>query len=238
MTQSPHSLNLLLNSLPAHKMAELLPHLRTVDLPQETVLFESGDEISTVYFPHSGLVSLVVDLSSGETIEAGMVGRDSLVGGSVAFDNKVSLNRAVVQVAGAASVADVGWVCEFAQRNQAFREDMARHEQFILAQAQQSAACNAAHVLEARLARWLLQCRDFLSSEDIALTQEFLSEMLGVRRTSVSIVAHTLQTAGLIKYHRGHIRLINVDGLRESACECYATVKGHAARLLAPRAHA
>jgi CRP-like cAMP-binding protein len=164
-------------------------------------------------------------------IEAAMIGRDSLLGASAAFDNKVSLNRAVIQVAAAASVLDVDRFRDFARKNDGFREGLARHEQFILAQAQQSAACNAAHILEARLARWLLQCCDFLGSHDIALTQEFLSDMLGVRRTSVSLVAHTLH---LIRYHRGHIRVTNRGGLEESACECYATIKAHANRLLSP----
>jgi CRP-like cAMP-binding protein len=214
----------------AGQIALILPHLRTVDFPQETVLFETDDEIRAVYFPHHGLVWLLVDLASGEMIEAAVIGRDSLAGGSSAFDNKVALNRAVIQVAAAASVLDVDRFREFTRQDDTFREVVARHEQFILAQVQQSAACNAVHALEARLSRWLLQCHNFLGSDDIALTQEFLSDMLGVRRTSVSIVAHTLQTAGLIRYHRGHIRIVNLPGLEESACECYATVQTHAER--------
>jgi CRP-like cAMP-binding protein len=101
-----------------------------------------------------------------------------------------------------------------------------------LAQAQQSAACNATHTLEERLSRWLLRCRDLLDSDEIPLTQEFLAEMLGVRRTSVTLVASALQRSGLIQYRRGHIRLLDLEGLRESACECYATIKAHAGRLL------
>jgi CRP-like cAMP-binding protein len=112
-----------------------------------------------------------------------------------------------------------------------------RHEQFVMAQAQQSAACNASHTVEARIARWLLRCRDLAGSDDIALTQEFLAEMMGVRRTSVSLVANTLQHAGLIKYRRGHIRLLDLEGVQESACECYETVKAHSARLLNGSAH-
>jgi CRP-like cAMP-binding protein len=102
----------------------------------------------------------------------------------------------------------------------------------MLAQAQQAAACNATHSLEARLARWLLRCHDLVGS-DILLTQEFLSEMLGVRRTSVTLVAQVLQQAGLIEYRRGHVKLLNLDGLRESTCECYATIKAHGSGLLA-----
>src|SRR5260370_1453782 len=101
-----------------------------------------------------------------------------------------------------------------------------------LAQSQQSAACNAIHTIEARLSRWLLRCRDLVGSEELPLTQEFVAQMLGVRRTSVSIVANTLQQAGLIKYKRGHIRVLDLEGLRESACECYWTVKSLSDRLI------
>jgi CRP-like cAMP-binding protein len=155
-----------------------------------------------------------------------------LVGGSAAFDNQISLNRAVVQVAGAASALNVNRFRELAQQSESLRAKLARHEQFLLAQAQQSAACNAAHTLEARLSRWLLRCHDLLDSDDIPLTQELLAEMLGVRRTSVTLVASDLQKSGLIHYRRGHIRLLDLEGLRESACECYGTIKAHADRLL------
>ena len=232
MPQAPHSRNLLLASLPPENMAALVPHLRVVQLPQETVLFEAGDTIKAVYFPHTGIVSIVVDLASGETIETAMIGRDSLVGGSAALDDDIALNRAVVQVAGVASVVDVGAFRGLAQQSHTFHATMARHRQFILAQAQQSAACNAVHTLEARLARWLLRCRDLHGSDDIPLTQEFLAEMLGARRTSVTLVASALKQAGFIRYRRGHISVIDVEGLRDSACECYKTKKAQGKRLI------
>ena len=232
MPQSPHSTNLLLASLPPENMAALVPHLRVVQLPQETVLFEAGDTIKAIYFPHTGIVSIVVDLASGETIETAMIGRDSLVGGSAALDDDIALNRAIVQVAGVASVVDVGTFRGLAQQSHTFHATMARHRQFILAQAQQSAACNAAHTLEARLSRWLLRCRDLLGSDDIHLTQEFLAEMLGARRTSVTLVASALKQAGFIRYRRGHISVIDVEGLRDSACECYKTNKAQGKRLI------
>jgi CRP-like cAMP-binding protein len=232
MQQSPSASNHLLSSLPADTMAALTPHLRTIRLPQETVLFEQRDSINAVYFPHDAMVSLVVVLASGERIEAAMIGRDSLVGASAAFGIKTSLNKAIVQIPGSASVLDVDAFCKVAGHDEAFRDRLVRHEQFILAQAQQAAACNVSHTLEARLARWLLRCRDLMRSDDIPLTQEFLSEMLGVRRTSVSLVAGALQHAGFIRYQRGHIRVLDVTGLKDSACECYATLKSEAERLL------
>jgi CRP-like cAMP-binding protein len=232
MLQSPHSSNLLLASLPPESVVALMPHLRVVELPQEAVLFEAGDTIKALYFPHNGIVSILVDLTSGEMIETAMIGRDSLVGGSAAVDDDIALNRAVVQVSGIASTVEVATFRELVQQSQNLHPILARHRQFILAQAQQSAACHAVHSLEARLSRWLLRCHDLLGSDDIPLTQEFLAEMLGVRRTSVTVVASLLQQAGFIRYRRGHIQVLDLEGLRDSACECYETVKAQGKRLL------
>ena len=121
---------------------------------------------------------------------------------------------------------------EVADQSVAFRTTLIRHEQALFAQAQQSAACNASHSVEARLSRWLLRTRDLAGSDTLGLTQEFLAQMLGVRRTSVSLVANTLQSAGLIRYSRGRIEITNLEGLRATSCECYATVKSHSDRLL------
>jgi CRP-like cAMP-binding protein len=234
---SLHSSNLMLAALTPPDRDALLPHLKVIELPQELVLFDAGDPMKAVYFPHMGIVSLVVDLTSGDMIEAAMVGRDGVVGGSAALNGDLSLNKAVVQLMGRASVADVEHVRALAESSVVFRTALMRHEQFVMAQAQQSAACNASHAVEARISRWLLRCRDLAGSDDIALTQEFLAEMMGVRRTSVSLVANTLQQAGLIKYRRGHIRVLDVEGLQDAACECYDTVRSHADRLLKAPAH-
>jgi CRP-like cAMP-binding protein len=229
---APYSSNHVLASLEAADLNALLPHLRSIELPQEMVLFEAGAAITRVLFPHAGVVSLVVELASGEMIEAAMIGREGVVGGLSALDSKISISRAIVQIAGAASVVDVDHVRQLAEKSSGFRTTLIKHEQVLLAQSQQSAACNATHTIEARLSRWLLRCRDLIGSEDLPLTQEFVAQMLGVRRTSVSIVAHTLQQAGLIRYKRGHIRVLDLEGLRESACECYWTVKSLSDRLI------
>ena len=230
----PQSSNLFLNSLSAADLATLRPHLKAADLPQEQILFDVGDAIEQVYFPHSGIVSLVVSLASGETIESGMIGRESVVGGSAGLNGQLSVCKAVVQIAGSASTLDSGRLRALAETSPTCRVTLFRHEQMILVQAQQSAACNATHTIEARLARWLLRSRDLQGSDDLVLTQEFLAEMLGVRRTSVSVIANTFQQAGFIRYSRGHIRVLNLEGLRETACECYHTVKAQAERLLSP----
>jgi CRP-like cAMP-binding protein len=171
----------------------LRPHLKSAELVHETVLFEAGDKIDRVYFPHSGIISLVVSLASGEAIEAAMIGRDSVYGGSSALDGMVSLNKVIVQLAGEGVSLDVARFREIADKSLDFRTTLIRHEQVLFAQAQQSAACNASHTVEARLSRWLLRSRDLSGSDTLALTQEFLAQMLGVQRSSVSLVANTLQ---------------------------------------------
>lgn len=227
-----HTSNLFLNALAAADFAALRPHLKSIELPQSVVLFEVGAPIHHVYFPHSGVVSLVVELASGETIESAMIGRESLVGASSGLNGETSVSKAIVQVAGTASMLDSHRLRELCVSSVTARTALFRHEQIVLVQAQQSAACNATHTVEARLARWLLRCRDLQGSDDLLLTQEFVAEMMGVRRTSVSVVAHTLQQAGFIRYRRGHIRILNLEGMQETACECYRTVKIHSDRLL------
>jgi CRP-like cAMP-binding protein len=235
MTQPISNLpNRVLASLMSADIEMLAPHFRFVDLPQGTLLFKAGDVIDRVYFPHKGIVSIVAELTTGEMIETAMTGREGVVGGLSALDSKISIGSAIVQIAGAASVVDVGPVRQLAEQSIGFRATLIKHEQVLLAQSQQSAACNATHTVEARLSRWLLRCRDLVGGEDLPLTQEFIAQMLGVRRTSVSIVAHTLQQAGLIRYKRGNIRVLNLEGLRECACECYATVKSISDRLIGP----
>jgi CRP-like cAMP-binding protein len=155
-----------------------------------------------------------------------------VVGGAAALNSKTSISQAIVQISGAGSAVEVDHLRHLAEQSADVRSTLIRHEQLVLAQAQQSAACNAIHTIVARLSRWLLRCRDLAGSEDLPLTQEFIAQMLGVRRTSVSIVANTLQQAGLIRYKRGHIRILDLDGLSESACECYATVRAHSDRLI------
>jgi CRP-like cAMP-binding protein len=231
MTAVQHP-NRLLASLPPSDFELLRAHLKPVELGHGDVLFSAGDAISRVHFPHSGVISLVVNLAVGEMIEAAMVGRASAVGAFAAMDGKVALNTAIVQVAGVASAVDVELLAAATEKSAVLSRTLMRHEQAVLAQAQQSAACNASHTVEARLSRWLLWSRDLSGAETLGLTQEFVAQMLGVRRTSVSLVANTLQTAGLIRYRRGRIEITNLEGLREASCECYGRLKAQYDRLL------
>ena len=229
MSKSP---NRLLASLPADAFSAISPHLKIVELKFGDVVAEAGSPIRQVYFPYSGVISLVVELDVGAMIETAMVGHDGVLNAAPALDGKVSLNKGIVQVAGSAGTIEVNRFRRLANEFEPFRSLLIRHEQVLFAQSQQSAACNASHSVEARMCRWLLYMRDLAGSDDLILTQEFLAQMLSVRRPSVSIVASPLQKAGLIKYSRGHMRLLDVKGLQKRACECYGTVKAHYKRLL------
>jgi CRP-like cAMP-binding protein len=207
-------------------------HLKTVELKFGDVLAEAGRPIRQVYFPYSGVISLVVDLDVGMMIETAMIGHEGVLNAASALDGKVSLNKGIVQMAGSASTIEVNRLRRLANELEPFRSLLIGYEQVLFAQSQQSAACNASHSIEARMCRWLLLMRDLTDTDDLMLRQDFLAQMLGVRRPSVSLVARTLQKAGLLKYSRGRIRLLNIPGLKKGACECYGTVKAHYQRLL------
>jgi CRP-like cAMP-binding protein len=224
--------NLLLASLSPGDAAALLPHLKPVRLEHQTILYEAGEAITVVYFPTTAIISLVVGLSTGEMVEAAMVGKDGLVGASSALDGKISLSRAIVQIAGDGLTCGVGELKGAALQSETLLSILIRHEQTVFAQAQQSTACMASHHVEARLCRWLLRARDLSGSDTLVFTQEFLAQMLGVGRTSVTVVARTLQQAGMVKYSRGKIQILDVEGLQETACECYETVKYYYDQLL------
>jgi len=224
MTQSP---NRILASLPENVFTALQPRLRTVDLPFGTVIAEIGQPVSQVYFPHSGVISLVVEMEVGEMIETAMIGRDGVANAMSALNGEVSFHKAIMQIAGTASTISTAALRPFTDEFPPLRSALIGHEQVLLAQTQQSAACNASHTVQARMCRWLLRMHDLTQSSELSLTQEFLAQMLGVRRTSVSLVAGELQRAGLITYRRGNIHLEDVEEIRNCACECYDKVRRH-----------
>jgi CRP-like cAMP-binding protein len=227
--------NAILASLSASDTAALRAHLKATHLQQKTLLYEAGDTIKSVYFPVGAVVSLVVTLATGETTEAAMVGRDGAIGMASALDGKVAMSKAIVQLGGDAIVCDPTAFRGAALQSETLISKIMRHEQALFAQAQQSTACMANHEVDARLCRWLLRARDLSGNDHLPFTQEFLAEMLGVRRTSVTTVARTLQEAGMIKYTRGKIEITDVEGMREGACECYETVKEQNRHLVVER---
>lgn len=229
-----HSENRLLATLSSEVSQAIQPHLKLREYEQGVVLSESGSTVTQVFFPYSGIVSLVVALKEGDMVESAMVGRDGVVNAASALDGKVALNKAIVQVGAFLGTIPVAIFADVADQHRELRSVLIRHEQVLLAQSQQSGACNASHMVEARLCRWLLRTRDLAQTDELTITQEFLGQMLGVQRTSISIVAGALQRAGLIRYRRGHVKILDVDGLREGACECYETVRGHYEHMLFP----
>jgi CRP-like cAMP-binding protein len=231
----PDNGNLLLASFAPNDLATLRPHLKLTELKQADVLFEAGDTINHVYFPAGAVISLVLVLSGGETVETAMVGKDGMVGASAALDGRTATIRAIVQLAGSTLICDAGALKGAALQSVTLLSSLIRHEQTLMAQVQQSAACLAAHHTEARLCRWLLRARDLSGSDTLNFTQEFLAEMLGVQRGSVTVVAHTLQQAGMIRYTRGRIQVLNVEGMREAACECYEATRAQINALLKHR---
>jgi CRP-like cAMP-binding protein len=224
--------NRLLAALPMATFDLLRPFLRTVEMVQESVLVAAGDRLSQVYFPHSGVISLVVSLADGQMVEVAMIGRDSVFGGTAALDGKISLTNAMVLLPGSASILDVDHLRSVSRLSPAFQTSLIRHEQALFAQAQQTAACNAAHAVEMRLARSLLRMHDLSEESLLPLTQDALAQMMGVRRNSASISAHALQQAGVIQYSRGKIQINDLDGLKNLTCECYNAVAVQYDRLL------
>jgi CRP-like cAMP-binding protein len=230
--------NRLLDRLGAEDVARLKPHLKQVELRRGDVLHEAHGAIERVYFPLAGMVSLVVATKSGETIETAVVGRDGVVGASVASDFWHSFSRAVVQIPGSAWQLGAGEFARACRASQPLTALMTRYQAVILLQAQQNSACHALHSVEARLARWMLQAQDLLGTSTIDLTQEFLSHMLGVQRTSVSLCAHALQKEGLIDYSRGRITILDRSGLASHACECHAVIRSESEKALSAPAPA
>ena len=211
------------------------PHLRTVDLVQDFVLVAVGETLKRAYLPHRGVISLVVDMARGEHVQIAMIGRQSIFGVFSALGDPVALNSAVVMVPGPASTIDLERLRAAADQSATFRAAMIRHGLAVYAQVQQTAGCNASHTVESRLARCLLQTHDLSGGGKLVLTQETMAQMIGARRNSVSLVASTLQQANFIHYSRGHIEITDIEGLRKTACECYASVKSQYERLLKPR---
>ncbi len=223
--------NRLLQTLSAADFAVAQPHLEDVVLARGNLLVEAGEALTHVYLPHSGIISIVVSLSQGQAVEVAMVGRDGIVGASEALCDAISLTDALVLCPGTASMITVANLKTIADQSVAWRQLLVRHEQALLAQAQQSAACNAAHSVEERLSRWLLRARDLWDGEALPMTQELLARMIGVQRNAVSIVAHALQQAGVLSYSRGQIEILDVDALGAPACECYHAVHAKQAHL-------
>jgi CRP-like cAMP-binding protein len=226
--------NRLLASLPAEDYGLIAPHLITVELERGRLLYDPGDPIETIYFPQDGVISLMTLMENGAAIESATIGREGAMGLMAAVSPRLSLSRVIVQTPvkttrmGAAALHDA-W-----EKSAAIRDLVDKHTEALFGHAIQSVACNALHPVEARFCRWLLTCHDRISSDTIALTQEFLADMLGVQRTTVTAVARSLQEKGVIRYRRGVVDIIDRPALEAIACECYGAILRTYERLLPP----
>jgi len=215
----------MLAALPRKQYQRMLAGLESVALIFGDVLYEPGERIRHVYFPNDSLISLLTLVDGHLALEVGMVGREGMIGVPLSLGTDVSPVRALVQGAGAAVRMKSARFCEEIRKSPQLQREVNRYTAALMAQITQTAACNRFHVVEARLARWLLMTRDRVGSDEFRLTHEFLGHMLGVRRVGVTRAARALQKENLISYSRGKIRILNGRGLEAASCSCYARVK-------------
>ncbi len=224
--------NLLLAALPDEKFKQLLPSFKRTELLLGDILCEAGDEMPYIYFPISSIVSLIYTTENGSCAEMGMIGRCGMIGISNFLGGGTTPNQGIVQVAGGALKIKARIICEEFSRGGDLQKILLCFTQLLLTQISQSVACNRLHNFEQRLCRWLLFCQDCMMKDEIFLTQETLSHLLGVRREGVTVAAGRLQDAGIISYVRGHIQILDRQKLETCACECYAVVRDEYERLL------
>jgi CRP-like cAMP-binding protein len=229
----PRVANRLLAAISARDYELIAQHLEVVVMPRGKVLFEPGDEVVTTYFPcHRTMVSLLIVTRDGREIEAATIGREGAVGGIVSAGHKPAFGRALVQIPGSALAIHTSILETVKAGSPAFGELFSRYADSLLAQLMQSVACNALHSVEERCCRWLLATHDRAGEQVIQLTQESLAEMLGVQRTTVTGAVQALEARGLVRRHRGRVEIVDRRGLERAACECYAAVEEHFARML------
>ena len=224
--------NKLLSALPTQEYERLRPYLETVSLNFQQIIYAPNQSIDYVYFPNSGIISLVNITEDGRTIEAAMVGNEGMAGIPVFLGADRMPGQAISQVVGNALRMKADVFKYEVTPDTSLYNLLLRYTQALLNQISQSVACNCLHSVERRCCSWLLMCHDRVRSDQFTLTQELLSQMLGVRRASVSEVAATLQKEGLIRYNRGKITIRDRLGLEATACECYRVVKEEFERLL------
>ena len=221
--------NRLLASLPENELSRLATHLSLLRLEQEQTLADG--KLSHAYFLEEGIASAVLTMEDGHTVEVGVVGIDGMVGLPILFGTGSAPGRVFVQIAGSAYRIRAQALKEAFERQGELRRMLQKYMQGFLAQSAQTAACNRLHNIEERLARWLLTCRDRTEGDELRLTHNFLGQMLGAPRTTVTLAARLLQQAGLIDYSRGVVLIKKRSELENTACECYRTVRDEFKRL-------
>jgi CRP-like cAMP-binding protein len=230
---APHPAeNHLLAALPDAEWQRWLPQLERVEMPLGQVLYESGSTLSHVYFPTTAIISLLYVMENGASAEIAVVGNEGIVGISLFMGGDSTSSRAVVQSAGFGLRLKAQIMKDDFNRAGPVLHLLLRYTQALITQMSQTAVCNRHHTLDQQLCRWLLLSLDRLQGSELVMTQELIANMLGVRREGVTEGALKLQQAGLIRYARGHISVLDRDGLQKRSCECYAVVKKEYDRLL------
>jgi CRP-like cAMP-binding protein len=224
--------NRLLAGLPPQELAQLIEHLKPVELPKKQVLYEVGAPLDHIYFIEEGLASVLTTMEDGASSEVGMVGPEGLIGVSALLGGRLSAQHVVMQLPGRGHHITANQCKAVFDESPTVRSALLRFIEDLLNLSSQTAGCNRLHSVEQRSARWLLMASDRVASDALPLTQEFLAAMLGVRRSGVSEAAGELQRSGLIRYRRGEITIIDRAGLEETACECYGLDKQRVNRLL------
>ena len=220
-----HQANKLLNALPRQEQKHMIAGMEQVALHYGEVLYEPGERIEFIYFPNDSVVSLLTLVDRHQALEVGLVGREGMVGIPLALETRISPVRALVQGSGTAMRMKAAPVLKELRQSPALRRALHRYTYGLMTQITQTAACNRFHDIEARLARWLLMTHDRVQSSEFRLTQDFLAQMLGVRRVGVTRAARTLQQGELIRYSRGTITILDRQGLEATCCSCYEVVR-------------
>ena len=217
--------NEILLSLPKGQFEKVLAKLELVRLKLHQILHEPGETLKSAYFVNSGMVSVLAIQPDGKSVEVGLIGKEGFVGMPLLVGYRTSATRAITQGDATAYRCDAEMLIEFVRQSQELEQQINRFGQKQTMQSMQIAACNRLHDVEERLARWIVMCQDRILTNTLPLTQEFLGQMLGTRRSSVTVAASMLQKAGLISYTRGSVTILNRPGLEEAACDCYGIVQ-------------
>lgn len=231
-TKSERPINQILAALPESEYQTIAPHLKPVDLTSGDIISEPNQSITEIYFPQRAMISLVSIMMDGSTTEIGLIGNEGMIGLPAILGGDSTVSCSIVQVSGSALQVPANIIQQEFLRGGTLQRILLLYIQASLTQVSQTAACNRQHKIEERLARWLLSVRDCVLQDELRLTQEFIANMLGTRRSGVTVAAGILQKAGIIRYSRGKIIILDREALEDTSCECYRTIQGEFIRLL------
>ena len=234
-TEIDRPINQILAALPRSEYQRIAPHLKPVELIGGQILLEPNEPVHNIYFPQRAMISLVSIMIDGSTTEIGLIGNEGTIGLPAILGGRSTTSHSIVQISGTALQISADIIRQEFLRQKKLHQLLLLYTQALLTQVSQSAACNRQHNIEARLARWLLSVQDCVLQNELPLTQEFIANMLGTRRSGVTVAAGILQQAGIISYSRGKIKILNQKALEETACECYRLVQSEFIRLLGSR---